>query len=108
MRLMSNIIRFRCKITGTNLNSINSAIDVFTSDAAVPVQVLVLPSRIKRFTVLRSPHIDKKARDQFELRIHSRLVSVPFSTKELAFSYAEAVQQRLPSGVSCRFSFCGV
>lgn len=35
-----------------------------------------LPNRIERFTVLRSPHIDKKSREQFELRTHKRLVDI--------------------------------
>lgn len=35
-----------------------------------------LPNRIKRFTVLRSPHIDKKSREQFELQTHKRLVDI--------------------------------
>ena len=33
-----------------------------------------LPSRIERFTVLTSPHVDKDARDQYELRTHKRLM----------------------------------
>ena len=35
-----------------------------------------LPTRRERFTVLRSPHIDSKARDQFELRTHKRLIDI--------------------------------
>ncbi|GHU10726.1 30S ribosomal protein S10 [Alphaproteobacteria bacterium] len=35
-----------------------------------------LPNRIERFTVLRSPHIDKKSREQFELKTHKRLVDI--------------------------------
>ena len=35
-----------------------------------------LPTRIERFTVLRSPHIDKKSREQFEMRIHMRLLDI--------------------------------
>lgn len=35
-----------------------------------------LPRRIKRFTVLRSPHIDKKSREQFEIRTHKRLIDI--------------------------------
>ena len=33
-----------------------------------------LPTRIEKFTVLRSPHIDKKSREQFEIRTHKRLL----------------------------------
>lgn len=35
-----------------------------------------LPTRIERYTVLRSPHIDKKSREQFELRTHKRLIDI--------------------------------
>ena len=35
-----------------------------------------LPTNMKRFTVLRSPHIDKKSREQFEMRTHKRLLDI--------------------------------
>lgn len=35
-----------------------------------------LPTQIKRFTVNRSPHIDKKSREQFEIRTHKRLIEI--------------------------------
>ncbi|MFN8707456.1 MAG: 30S ribosomal protein S10 [Planctomyces sp.] len=35
-----------------------------------------LPTRIERYTVLRSPHIDKKSREQFEIRTHKRLIDI--------------------------------
>ncbi len=35
-----------------------------------------LPTKIERFTVLRSPHIDKKSREQFEIRTHRRLLDI--------------------------------
>jgi small subunit ribosomal protein S10 len=35
-----------------------------------------LPTRIERYTVLRSPHIDKKSREQFETRTHKRLLDI--------------------------------
>ena len=35
-----------------------------------------LPTRIEKFTVLRSPHIDKKSREQFETRTHKRLIDI--------------------------------
>ncbi|MFP4360508.1 MAG: 30S ribosomal protein S10 [Alphaproteobacteria bacterium] len=35
-----------------------------------------LPTRLERFTVLRSPHIDKKSREQFEIRTHKRLLDI--------------------------------
>lgn len=35
-----------------------------------------LPTRIERYTVLRSPHIDKKSREQFEMRTHKRIIDI--------------------------------
>lgn len=35
-----------------------------------------LPTKINRYTVLRSPHVDKKSREQFEIRTHKRLLDI--------------------------------
>lgn len=35
-----------------------------------------LPTQIERYTVLRGPHIDKKSREQFEMRTHKRLIDI--------------------------------
>ncbi len=35
-----------------------------------------LPTRIEKYTVLRGPHIDKKSREQFEIRTHKRLLDI--------------------------------
>ena len=35
-----------------------------------------LPTKLEKFTVLRGPHIDKKSRDQFEIRTHKRLLDI--------------------------------
>jgi len=35
-----------------------------------------LPTKIHRYTVLRSPHVDKKSREQFEIRTHKRLLDI--------------------------------
>ena len=35
-----------------------------------------LPTKIEKYTVLRSPHIDKKSREQFEVRTHKRLLDI--------------------------------
>jgi len=35
-----------------------------------------LPTKISRWTVLRSPHVDKKSREQFEIRTHKRVIDI--------------------------------
>ena len=37
---------------------------------------LPLPNKIEKFTVLRGPHLDKKSREQFEIRTHKRLLDM--------------------------------
>ena len=41
-----------------------------------------LPTRIERYTVLRSPHVDKKSREQFEVRTHKRLIDILDPTQQ--------------------------
>ena len=41
-----------------------------------------LPTRIQKFCVLRSPHIDKKSREQFEVRTHKRLIDIVEPTQQ--------------------------
>ena len=55
-----------------------------------------LPTRIDKFTVNRSPHIDKKAREQFEIRTHKRLLDIVNPT---ASTVDELKKLNLPAGV---------
>ena len=55
-----------------------------------------LPTEIERFTVNRSPHIDKKSREQFEIRTHKRLLDIIEPT---AKTVDELKKLNLPAGV---------
>lgn len=57
---------------------------------------VLLPTEIKKYTILRSPHTDKKARDQFEMRIHKRLVDIYEPTPK---TIEELMKLDLPAGV---------
>ncbi|MCL6504096.1 MAG: 30S ribosomal protein S10 [Pirellulales bacterium] len=58
-----------------------------------------LPTRIERYTVLSSPHIDKKARQQFEIRTHKRLIDIVQATARTI----EALNKlSLPAGVDIK------
>ena len=46
------------------------------STGAIISGPIPLPTKIERYTVLRSPHIDKKSREQFESRTHKRLIDI--------------------------------
>ncbi len=55
-----------------------------------------LPTRINKFTVLRSPFVNKKSREQFEMRTHKRLVDIIDPTSEVMDAL---MKQELPAGV---------
>ncbi|MBI4640338.1 MAG: 30S ribosomal protein S10 [Candidatus Tectomicrobia bacterium] len=43
---------------------------------------VLLPTEISKYTVLRSPHVDKKSREQFEIRTHKRLLDILEATPQ--------------------------
>ena len=58
-----------------------------------------LPTRIEKYCVLRSPHIDKKSREQFEIRTHKRLIDILQPTGKTI----DALNQlSLPAGVDIK------
>lgn len=58
-----------------------------------------LPTRIERYTVLRSPHVDKKSREQFEIRTHKRLI---YLTKSNPKTIDALGKLAMPAGVHIR------
>jgi len=58
-----------------------------------------LPTRIERYTVLRSPHIDKKSREQFEIRTHKRILYISEPTAKTIDAISKL---NLPAGVDIR------
>jgi small subunit ribosomal protein S10 len=55
-----------------------------------------LPTEIKKFDILMSPHVDKDAREQFEIRTHKRLIDIIDPTQKTMEALMEL---NLPSGV---------
>lgn len=63
-----------------------------------------LPTRIERYTVLRGPHIDKKSREQFEIRTHKRLIEI---VKPTGKTIDALNRLSLPAGVDVRIKAVG-
>jgi small subunit ribosomal protein S10 len=57
-------------------NSVRQIVDAAERTGAVVVGPVPLPTRIEKFTVIRSPFIDKDSREQFEIRTHKRLIDI--------------------------------
>ncbi len=56
--------------------AVGGIIDTARSTGAQVVGPIPLPTRVERFTVNRSPNVDKKSMDQFEMRTHKRLLDI--------------------------------
>ncbi len=61
-----------------------------------------LPTEIRRFTILKSPHKDKDAREQFEMRTHKRLIDIVDPTQK---TMDALMQLNLSSGVDIQIKF---
>jgi len=60
--------------------------------------VVALPTKIKRFCVLRSPHVDKDSREHFEVRLYKRFVDINTDSPAILDLL---LKTELPAGVSC-------
>ena len=77
-------------------DSLTKIVDVVKRTGAVLAGPVLLPTHIKRYTVLRSPHTDKKSREQFEMRVHKRLIDISEPTPN---TVEELMKLDLPAGV---------
>ena len=75
---MAQKIRIRLKAYDYKLldQSANEIIETVRRTGAKTAGPVPLPTRINKYTVLRGPHIDKKSREQFEIRTHKRLIDI--------------------------------
>jgi small subunit ribosomal protein S10 len=78
-------------------SSAQEIVDVAKRTEAKVTGPVPLPTRVERFTVLRSPHVDKKSREQFEVRTHKRIIFLSQPTKRTVDLLS---QLNLPAGVN--------
>ena len=92
--------RIRIKLRGFDYRVIDqSASDIVDTAKRTGARVagpIPMPTRIERYTVNRSPHVDKKSMDQFELRTHKRLLDILEPTVQ---TVDELKKLNLPAGV---------
>ena len=77
-------IRIRLKAFDHRLldQSVEEIVDTAKRSGARVVGPIPLPTVINKYCVLRSPHVDKKSREQFEIRTHKRLIDILESTEQ--------------------------
>jgi len=62
--------------------SVSEIVDTVKRTGATVAGPVPLPTKVSRFCVLRSPHVDKKSREQFEIRTHKRLIDILEPTQQ--------------------------
>lgn len=92
--------KFRLKLRGFDSKLVDTGakniVEVIKKSNAEVLGPIPLPTKIEKFTVLRSPHVNKKSREQFEIRTHYRLIDVLRPTEEVMNALTK---MELPSGV---------
>ena len=95
---MSQKIRIKLKSYDFNLvdKSAEKIVKTVKTTGAIVTGPIPLPTKKKIFTVLKSPHVNKKSREQFQTKIHKRLIDILNSTPKTV----EALMKLdLPAGV---------
>ncbi|MCA1788172.1 MAG: 30S ribosomal protein S10 [Thermodesulfobacteriota bacterium] len=82
--MLKTKIRIRLKAYDHKLldQSSMDIVDTARKTGARVVGPVPLPTRINKFTVLRSPHVNKKSREQFEIRTHKRMLDILEPTQQ--------------------------
>ena len=91
-------IRIRLKAYDHRLldQSAQQIVETAERTGAAVTGPIPLPTHIRKFTVIRSPHIDKDSREQFEVRTHKRLIDVMEPTSRTVDAL---MRLTLPAGV---------
>ena len=76
--------------------SVGEILNTARRTGSVVAGPIPLPMRVERYTVNRSPHVDKKSMDQFEIRTHKRLMDI---IKPTSKTVDELKKLNLPAGV---------
>lgn len=71
--------------------------DVVAKAGSELVGPMPLPTKIKKYTVLRSVHVNKDSREQFEMRTHKRVIDILYPTQKTVESLTKI---ELPAGVN--------
>ncbi|MHC4390865.1 MAG: 30S ribosomal protein S10 [Planctomycetota bacterium] len=99
--MISDRIRIRMEAYDHEIldSSAQNIVEAAKSTGAKVAGPIPLPTRIERYTVLRGPHVDKKSREQFEIRTHKRLIDI---TEPTAKTVDTLGKLSMPAGVDIR------
>ncbi len=100
---MADAQRIRIKLKGYDHRILDGStkdiVDAAKSTGALVTGPIPLPTLIEKFTVNKSPHVNKKSREQFEMRNHKRLIDIVNPTAKTVDSLKKL---NLPAGVDIK------
>jgi small subunit ribosomal protein S10 len=104
--MMNEKIRIRLKAYDYRVldQSTSEIVDTARRTGAKVAGPIPLPTQVSRYTVLRSPHVDKKSREQFEMRTHKRLLDILEPTTQTVDAL---MKLELPAGVDVEIKAFG-
>lgn len=96
--IVNRKIRIKLKAYDNRLldKSVIEIVETAKRSGVKTIGPIPLPTEINRYTVLRSPHVDKKSREQFEIRTHKRIIDIIEPTQHTVDAL---MRLNLPSGV---------
>ena len=99
--MINEKIRIRLKAFDYRIldTSTHGIVDTARRTGARVVGPIPLPTHISKYTVNRSPHVNKKSREQFEIRTHKRLIHILEPTSKTVDALSKLT---LPAGVDIR------
>ena len=102
----NEIIRIRMEAYDHTVLDLSASeiVDTAKRTGSVVRGPIPLPTRVERYTVLSSPHVDKKARQQFEIRTHKRVIDIVQSTAKTIDALNKL---NLPAGVDIKIKATG-
>ena len=87
----------------SNLKNFIKKLEVFAAKKNIISSTINLPIEKKKMTVLKSPHVNKKAKDQFEIRFYNRLVCLKSHSFE--WQFFQDLKKELPTDSIVKISF---
>ena len=107
-------LKFRIILNAYNSELLKSAVNIITekvntldntyNTTSKMVGPIHLPVKKRRYSVLRSPHVDKDSREHFEIRVHKRILDIYYDSNINMFDLLS--KSNLPSGVLYKICLC--
>ena len=98
------MITYELKLTGYNTDTMHIYIQsICNTCAQYNIKMtgpVLFPTRTSLFTLLRSPHVHKKAQEQFNIKVHKQLITLQSTSIEAIQNIHSAILQHVPAGIA--------